>query len=89
MLQQKLNTSGSSFEYKVGLVDGFLSIEIIQDEENHIKQFRLPGSYEPIEKWGFFNEFNTPYQIKHVADKKLEGTNVYEISLIKSSYYPN
>ena len=89
MLQQKLNTSGSLFEYKVSLDDGYLSIEIIQNEENHIKLFRLPGGYEVIEKWGYFNEFNTPYKIKHVADKTLEGTNVYEISLVRSSYYPN
>ena len=74
--------------YKVGLVDGYLSIEVKQDEANRSKQFRLPGTYPVIERWGYFSEFTTPYAEKHIANKTLEGT-IYVISLIATSYYPD
>ena len=89
-LQELLNNvAASSFSYRVGFIYDLLSIEVIQDETNKIKKFRLPGSVNPnFEQLGFTNPFTTPYEIRHIAAKVMEGTT-YTITLDNIQYYPS
>jgi len=49
----------------------------------------LPGSVNPnFEQLGFTNPFTTPYEIRHIAAKVMEGTT-YTITLDNIQYYPS
>jgi len=89
-LQQLLNNvSASSFSYRVELIYDLLSIEVIQDETNKIKKFRLPGYNTNLEqKLGFTQAFTTPYEIQHIASQFLKGS-VNTITLNNTSYFPS
>ena len=65
-----------------------LSISVIQDETNIIKKFRLPGYNTNLEKMGYTQPFTTPYEIRHIAAKAMEGTT-YTITLNNITYYPS
>ena len=89
-LQQLLNNNDESFSYRVEFIYDLLSISVIQDETNKIKKFTLPGAagHAYLDKLGFTHMFTTPYEIRHIASKVIEGTT-YTITLDNIAYYPN
>ena len=84
-LQDKLNNViESNFEYIVTLDDGFVSIEVLQDE-TFSKKFQLTGGLS-IEYFGYVLPFPSVFDVKHKAYLKLEGT-INKIEIYNGPYY--
>ena len=89
-LQEKLNdVVESDFIYIVNLIDGFVSIDIIQDDdERFARKFQLPSDTS-LEYIGFILAFPSAFDKKHVANSELEGV-IHEIEIHETPYYyPN
>ena len=89
-LQEKFNdVVESDFIYSVNLIDGFVSIDIIQDDdERFARKFQLPSDTS-LEYIGFILAFPSAFDKKHVANSELEGV-IHEIEIYETPYYyPN